>query len=470
MLRLSRTHCESRPRRRPESMRNRAVLSAILADRRRALGLSQKDLAGSEVSASYVSLLEAGKRWPTEEVLTALARRLGTTATALLAGQDGPARTAEQRRLDLQWGQLALQSGQAASAEARAQGLLEDVLATTDEHLEAKALLAAAVELQGRPHEAIGILEPLVEELQQSSWQSLWISTHLALCRCYRDVGDYAHAIDLGERAMRASKHLPAEETALLAVTLGGVYIQRGDLTRAGRILSNVLHQAEAGGSHRSRGAALWNASLVAADEGRMADAAQMAERALAIFGESEQTRNLGKLRLTYAWFLLESSPPEPDRATELLHGALVELRVTGSTVEQANCLIELVRCALIEGDLAAASELIDEAADTLGDAPEAERARVALVRAQVLTASGQAEEGLHLARTSITVLEQVASDSELARAWKELAMMARAAGDDSARTEALENALAAMGLRPDAVDHAISTLWSTTPSLEGRR
>src|SRR5690625_1427559 len=215
MLRLSRTHCESRPRRRPESMRNRAVLSAILADRRRALGLSQKDLAGSEVSASYVSLLEAGKRWPTEEVLTALARRLGTTATALLAGQDGPARTAEQRRLDLQWGQLALQSGQAASAEARAQGLLEDVLATTDEHLEAKALLAAAVELQGRPHEAIGILEPLVEELQQSSWQSLWSSTHLALCRCYRDVGDYAHAIDLGERAMRASKHLPAEETAL---------------------------------------------------------------------------------------------------------------------------------------------------------------------------------------------------------------------------------------------------------------
>src|SRR5690625_7822618 len=55
----------------------------------------------------------------------------------------------------------------------------------------------------------------LVEELQQSSWQSLWISTHLALCRCYRDVGDYAHAIDLGERAMRASKHLPAEETEI---------------------------------------------------------------------------------------------------------------------------------------------------------------------------------------------------------------------------------------------------------------
>ncbi|GAA2628255.1 hypothetical protein GCM10010307_17960 [Streptomyces vastus] len=46
---------------------------------RRHAGMSQADLAGPELSASYVSLLESGKRVPSPEVVAALAERLGVT-------------------------------------------------------------------------------------------------------------------------------------------------------------------------------------------------------------------------------------------------------------------------------------------------------------------------------------------------------------------------------------------------------
>ncbi|WP_405527453.1 helix-turn-helix domain-containing protein [Streptomyces canus] len=46
-------------------------------------GMSQAALAGPELSASYVSLIESGKREPSPEVATALAERLGVTPESL---------------------------------------------------------------------------------------------------------------------------------------------------------------------------------------------------------------------------------------------------------------------------------------------------------------------------------------------------------------------------------------------------
>ncbi|MGZ4598010.1 MAG: helix-turn-helix domain-containing protein, partial [Actinomycetes bacterium] len=46
-------------------MTSQESFAARLRARRREVGLSQSDLAGDELSSSYISLIESGKRTPT---------------------------------------------------------------------------------------------------------------------------------------------------------------------------------------------------------------------------------------------------------------------------------------------------------------------------------------------------------------------------------------------------------------------
>jgi transcriptional regulator with XRE-family HTH domain len=62
---------------RPEGAPPEGAFATRLRTRRRALGLSQAQLAAGAFDPSYISLLEAGKRQPTGAALHSLATRLG---------------------------------------------------------------------------------------------------------------------------------------------------------------------------------------------------------------------------------------------------------------------------------------------------------------------------------------------------------------------------------------------------------
>jgi transcriptional regulator with XRE-family HTH domain len=53
-----------------------------------ALGLSQRDIAGPGVTCAFISRIETGTRQPSEKVLRALAKKLGTTAHHLESGSE----------------------------------------------------------------------------------------------------------------------------------------------------------------------------------------------------------------------------------------------------------------------------------------------------------------------------------------------------------------------------------------------
>ena len=95
-----------------------------IADRvreaRLAAGISQTALAGNAFSPSYISLIEAGHREPTDAALAVLAERLGTTLEYLRHGDDGPneART----RLEIDYARLDLSQGDAESARSASSG------------------------------------------------------------------------------------------------------------------------------------------------------------------------------------------------------------------------------------------------------------------------------------------------------------------------------------------------------------
>lgn len=428
-------------------------LGARILERRQALGMSQRALAGDEISSSYVSLIESGKRWPTLDVLEVLAHRLQTTTSALIAGTEPPdVPDPEQLELNLKWAEIALRAGSPDSAEQYARSVLAEGAISERHRNDAMFLVASAAEAQGRLDEAIEILEPLLERLDSDNTRELWRSCQVMLCRCYKDAGDLGHAIDLGERAL-VSDETMSDEQIMLAVSLADAYFQRGDLKRAGRLLSRILGRVEVAGSHRNQGATLWNASLVAEAEGRIDDGVRLAERALALFAESDAVRNLGRLRVTYAFLLREQSRGSIGLARQQLRRAEEEFELEGTVIERARCLTEMARCALDEDDVVEATELISKAAATIAGGPAVEHAKVELVRGHTLVRSGDIEEGLSTALMAAQLLhDQANSPREAAHAWRELAALARSTGHSELMVDALEQAISVLGVRPTRV------------------
>src|SRR2546423_15402341 len=85
-------------------------------------GLSQAQLALPELSDSYVSLIESGKRVPTPDVVRLLARKLGCSVSYLVSGIDEDAQ--QQMRTTLEYAEIALQNGEAGGARHRVAGPL----------------------------------------------------------------------------------------------------------------------------------------------------------------------------------------------------------------------------------------------------------------------------------------------------------------------------------------------------------
>src|SRR5664279_4808976 len=169
---------------------------------RRELGLSRAELAGGELSASYVSLIEAGKRAPTAHVADMLASRLGTSVEYLLEGIDVHAR--DEQELGLRYAELALHNGESAEALATFERLAVETAADSRLRRDAEWGICRSLEALGRLEEAIDAYDKVrTAAASDSAHGGRWAEAVIALCRCSIEAGDAARAIDLGEAALQ---------------------------------------------------------------------------------------------------------------------------------------------------------------------------------------------------------------------------------------------------------------------------
>ena len=109
-------------------------------------------------------------------------------------------------------------------------------------------------------------------------------------------------AIEVGERVQAT---LPAlgldrtDEAVQLPSRWPVATSLRGDLSQAARLCADVINRTEGWASPATRSAAYWNASVALSERGQTQDAVALATRALALQGEGNDTRNLGRLRLS---------------------------------------------------------------------------------------------------------------------------------------------------------------------------
>ncbi|MFZ2015077.1 MAG: helix-turn-helix domain-containing protein [Nocardioides sp.] len=417
-----------------------------------AKGWTQTELAGGDISVGYVSRIESGQRRPNSAVLTDLAVRLEVPVDHLLRGVT--AREYDEIKLTLDFAELSLESGEHLEAEAQARAAVDRATLGSQQELayRGRFIIARALEGQGNLDDAIIELEPLVDA---KSGGVLRIRAAIAMCRCLRESGDLNAAIEVGERVvhdLEGSALDSCDEAVQLAVTLAAAYFYRGDTGHAVRICRKAIVKAEAMASPTARAAAYWNASLFESEQGCVADAVPLAERALALLAEGQDSRNVARLRNLLGTMQLQLDPPDVREAQQHLERAAEELVwSSASTIDLARNAMERARAHYLDGSFNRAADMCAEILETVRDEAPLLAADAQSLAGQVAATRGDIDGAKASYRHAVLLLTGAGADRDAAQLWFELADLLEDVGDVEAAREAYRSAAASTGLRSRA-------------------
>ncbi len=292
---------------------------------RRAQGLSQGDLAGDDLSPSYVSLVENGRRIPGAKIARSLAQRLGTTVEALSATDEPGDRLT--RRLGLVGQLVAARAGQLAGDWPAARRQLEAVVAEAgagqDEvRWEARWELATVLGRLDEPARHEAALRELLDDPLTRSAPVLHARVAVELAQLLRAAGRLADGVRFAEEAVRVTGELEPgrPERAEARVALLSLSVDSGEWSRAARLGAELREEVAPLPAGELRASALWAVAGAQYLEGHP-------DRALELLAEAEQllaaTDGMRlRLRLARARTLLALAAGAQDEADALLERA----------------------------------------------------------------------------------------------------------------------------------------------------
>lgn len=416
-------------------------------------GLTQSALAGDRLHPSYVSLLEAGRRSPTRESVELLAQRLGVTPAQLLGEVDAAWET------PLALAEAALGLGKTRDAldllEPHLRAVTVESVAGGGLHHRLGLTYATALERSGRPGDAVPVLETLAAGIEAAHGALPWLPTTVALVRCYRDSGDLARAIDVGEAARaRCAGVLAADHQghAALVSTLASAYGERGDLLRAQILLDELLERPAAGTDLDEQACALWNRAIVAAERGDAVAALDLSEQASTLLGLGNNLRARALLQVSRAWIQLAQRPPQAEEAREALREAMPHVRQHAGAMGIASAETELARAELLLGRPEVARRHATSALTRLGDDYPLERARALVALGAAVLELTDRAEGADLLEEAAGLLRAGRAGRQCAAVWRQLCEVYRSLGDFERAMVASDHALDCAGLAREAV------------------
>lgn len=447
---------------------NPAVLGIRIRNARRAAGLGQADVASDAgISISYISRIEAGKRRADLTLLSKIADRLTVSIDSLL--DPVPATTAatmpqvSPRPAELDFAAVALEMGEARTALQQLDSLNLDPL---------DPLAREALHLRGRALETLGDGRSAVEVLEQIVLPGpdplSDIAIAIVLSRCYRESGEVVRAIRVGESALEAlasAKLDGGDEAVQLAVTVAAAYFEQGDREYAVRLCRRTLAAAEVSGTTKARAAAYWNSAVMDHERGNSASAVHLARRALALLGEGQDERNLGRLQAQLGLMELRLLPPDLEQAEVHLTRASALLRgSSASHVDLQRMEFALARLELLRGDAGAARQrALSVPASLNGDAPHLEaQALVTAGEAALELGEFPAAQGHFL--EAVRLLAGMDAVRSVAQLWLDLGARLQDLGNTEAAADAFQRAAVAAGLTPAVTSPSLSRAAADSP------
>jgi transcriptional regulator with XRE-family HTH domain len=416
---------------------------------RRTAGLSQGELAGGDLSASYISLLEAGKRSPSPEVVNLLAARLGCSRSQLVEG-----RQSDRDRLialELAYAKLAIEHGESVDARGRLERLLADDGVPLDSRDEAAFLLATALERLGEHTASVRVLQPLFTRATQRQTSIPVILVAQVLCRAHLDSGDLNRAGQVGESALSVAREQGLGGTTeyfRLAATVMHAYIQMGDFVHARTWADTFIAEARDAGEMAGQAVLYWNSALIAEYEGNVEEALRLCEQAMGRLSELDNLRDFARVRLATAEIMLYADPPDGKRAGDLLDSALSDLRDLGSRHDQGLWNRAKSGTLLLQGDRSGAEGRARQALDLfIGLSPE-DAAFAWVMLHDTLVAQGRTGEAVECLDEAAGIAETLRAGRSQAFLWREVAERYSACDNLEAAVHAFRRSLTAGGIR----------------------
>ncbi|HKV44196.1 MAG TPA: helix-turn-helix domain-containing protein [bacterium] len=246
--------------------------------------LTQEQLAGSDLTKSYISQLERDRRTPHLITLKALARRLDKPLSYFLDG------IPEDREAEvfLGLGQARLQAQAAMDVYGPLERALELAADQGDERLQARIELALATADQQLGHllRAQRRLDRCLRVIGRVGDVTSLVAAHDCLGRTKMGIGDAASALWAFQTALQLAGKLPYDPIwrARLCLALGIAYKTLGNIPAAREAFVQGLNAASV---HRDPAqVAAWHLRLAdtAVEEGRLEQAVQQAGRATAVY------------------------------------------------------------------------------------------------------------------------------------------------------------------------------------------
>jgi transcriptional regulator with XRE-family HTH domain len=416
--------------------------------------MSQAQLAGPDLSDSYVSLIESGKRTPTPVVARLLAERLGCTTEFLLHGIEPRQRI--DTELGLRHAELELNHGDPAVAADR---FGEIIKAAGEEN----AMLAAHARLgRARALEANGKLSPAVEAFERLRREAAAHPERLAdlpltvaLSRCYQRAGDTLRARDLGGHALRQVARLGLTHGEI-AVELAGALVEASAVPgQHGNNLPYVRQVLIDNGiplavDREQEVHALWKASVTAAQGDDSALAVRLADDAIATGRPARMAVRLA--RIAMEWSRLAIGVTGENHLDEAHSYATAATEIFAAfpcaVQEHAASMVVLARVQLATGNAESAAGLAGTALEMLAEGDVATTANAHLVLAHVALALTTGNAPAHLKDAYRVLNGATGQDRHVARAWRELGDLYGKVGAVEDQSAAYHRALEAVGVR----------------------
>jgi tetratricopeptide (TPR) repeat protein len=385
--------------------------------------MSQSELAGGEVSPSYISLIESGRRMPGVELAQTIAERLGVSLQEF--GVVAPANPDD--RADLVRRLVVARSARAEGAyEFAADELVAlveeaDTLGEDDVAWEASWELAETYGDLDRPLDRDAVLRRLLDDPLTNSSIRLRARVAAAIAELAQRQGRLAEAVRAAEQAVAAASELDATalEWCRARLALIAAYTAHDDLDRAAESLRDILDRLDDLPTDRMRGLACWAGAELHVATGRPADAVALLERAAGLLPPRTDLRQSARLALTTVrvWLLTDRAT---DAVDELLGWTRHAFSMVGTDADRVQLAsveaTALARKGRLEDALVRAAEV--RPAPGL---PPHELAESLLAAADVQVAGGRPADGEKSCRRAAELFDETGAHRRAARAWRML-------------------------------------------------
>jgi transcriptional regulator with XRE-family HTH domain len=385
---------------------------------RREQGLSQAQLAGEGVSASYVSRLESGLRAPTPQAVRHFAARFGVPEDTFRARSP---QVATERICE---GVTALEDGrlEAAVAALTAAGDEGQDLAPESRWL-LLWTLAQAYERLGRHEQRREVANRLLAVARELGSPALEVKALTELAVCARLIGVVDESVAVAGKALALGEEhveIPRADIARVLLALVSAEAESGRLVDAAQHaeLAQQIPPQELGAL---RVQVLWSAATVAVRQGAVERGLALLHEALAI-ADHRDILTWGRLRTAAVSLHLRSGQKVTAQVLNWFREAEGVVGAYGGPGHQAELKALAARIALHEGDRERASRLAREVLDDPTGLSLQDRMSVEILYHQVAVALGEGDGAVAALRSIAERLQGSGNLDLAAEAWRALA------------------------------------------------